>query len=1556
MKRLRVFVMLILAVILWMFAGVVNSQTTGGTATPITTTTPYPEIIIDGCPPVIEPAYTRYTWQPVDVYWNAPSAGQLTPVTDTPQGNRFSLGVTEVTYIFTDPGGNSAECVFNVTVLLQCPSSTDHPCENGVCVPTSTMCDGFNDCGDGRFGSDEQNGECELNQACRSAEQLLYGACVQQSQWINAREAVRQVVKGQENTVFKFTAPSSATELTRLHTVRINVTDIIDLERKEIPSPTVFLNISSSSYSTTARAQVSGQLGTGLLEIEIRLALPVQPNEEILVSMEFDDNILAGRPPFPAESTNITSVSVRYATFKPGCDNSDCLDAFVAWKAVVQSATSGPGPRVCVIPESAAFIQSIYDSCLDLPEFEFVSPSVSAPVESQVILKCIGRGVVPPLVEWYEDGNAVASGYGAAAFEVSVGETRSFQCVLDNSIWYGETVTVSVWSEECQSLDQDVQDVFQLSNPCFNDQMLTLLNDGQSREVSFSYFTTEPIVAYRLFVPVLAFVGYVEPDYGSDAPNSGQTPVLLPVRLTMTLLNLSRKRRDVNSDEIYTREYRNLYVPVLASEKVRFVLDPPVSISASRTLFVSVTVLEGQGGFVERPPVGPAQLAALSCTQSNDSTCDNLLDDWSQKQQNLEAAGCRTERSLELMAYQICQGASAAEPVVITHPKSVDVTLLRVIDSPPVGTAVMTCYIENAVEYEWYKVAPVPARKLVKSGSTLSFTIGQSNPGDQGSYVCVGKGGAPYNSTVETRPATLTVDGFSVFKVTARFVGLTYTGNLSDSNSQEYMSLSGDVRNRFAILTDSVPASGYGFDIVGFSPGSVIADVIVYVGQPFSPGMLDSELAEEIATALNTPLPESLEVEVVEVVSLVTCFGEEVDGLRFPQAKVGQTVHSVERCPEITAKAGMPRGTRDCAGNILSEAIWLGPVLLDCLDGENANALLEELSQVNVTSENVPEIADQTVVLTSNHSQIDASGIMATADILEKIVNVGTPSTEVALDVVRVVNNILQVDDETYEDLGEDPSPSRIILALEGYITELQTSNATGNLTAVHSDIAVVAIVVPQDSLQIGLGFAAVPQGSGQEGDSPLTEDDVMVYFEPERIPIPDVKASITLPPEILDFVSPGDTVPISFFFYRSSKLYRSPKLRAAARPVDNFSRAVGSYIIAATVEGVRVQDLPMEAPVSSAFLPVNVGGPEDTVNGSQCVFWDFSLNDNFGDWSTEGCSKVTVNNTRTVCHCDHLTSFAVIVDIYGNQDNIVLSIISKIGCAVSLVALVITIITYVALKKLRSKRPQQILLHFCFALAGLYLAFLAGIEATASGVGCIIVAVLIHYFTLASVSWMAVEATNMYLLFVRVLNANVSNFLLIASILAWGLPLVVVIIILAVDHTNYMTADYCFLRPDNALYFGQILPIGLVLIYNFVVFTLVMRQLTCARKSIKSSTDRTQRQEVTRRLQNALAISVLLGLTWVFGLLSLVQTANFAFQVLFCIFNSLQGLMIFLLFCVRQQEIRQAWWKFLTCQCRKDRAADYSKGTGSKSRQRDSHGQGTIPLTHQSTNSTNTS
>ena len=126
-----------------------------------------------------------------------------------------------------------------------------------------------------------------------------------------------------------------------------------------------------------------------------------------------------------------------------------------------------------------------------------------------------------------------------------------------------------------------------------------------------------------------------------------------------------------------------------------------------------------------------------------------------------------------------------------------------------------------------------------------------------------------------------------------------------------------------------------------------------------------------------------------------------------------------------------------------------------------------------------------------------------------------------------------------------------------------------------------------------------------------------------------------------------------------------------------------------------------------------------------------------------------------------------------------------------------------------------------------------------------------------------------------------------------------------------------CFLKPGPAMFGGILLPIGLVLVSNFVIFGLAMQNLTC-RKPVTSHqpASTTSNREGWRRILNALAISILLGLTWVFGFLA-IGGARFLFNLLFIVFNSLQGFFVFFLFCLRREEVRRQWldwWKSLCC------------------------------------------
>jgi len=66
------------------------------------------------------------------------------------------------------------------------------------------------------------------------------------------------------------------------------------------------------------------------------------------------------------------------------------------------------------------------------------------------------------------------------------------------------------------------------------------------------------------------------------------------------------------------------------------------------------------------------------------------------------------------------------------------------------------------------------------------------------------------------------------------------------------------------------------------------------------------------------------------------------------------------------------------------------------------------------------------------------------------------------------------------------------------------------------------------------------------------------------------------------------------------------------------------------------------------------------------------------GRWTQNGCKKVNETNDHVICQCDHLTNFAILMDVTQTQQNsLELQMITWVGCGISLAGLLLTLITY---------------------------------------------------------------------------------------------------------------------------------------------------------------------------------------------------------------------------------------------------------------------------------------
>ncbi|XP_071804174.1 uncharacterized protein [Asterias amurensis] len=637
--------------------------------------------------------------------------------------------------------------------------------------------------------------------------------------------------------------------------------------------------------------------------------------------------------------------------------------------------------------------------------------------------------------------------------------------------------------------------------------------------------------------------------------------------------------------------------------------------------------------------------------------------------------------------------------------------------------------------------------------------------------------------------------------------------------------------------------------------------------------------------------------------------------IKWQPIEAGKTAKSFQRCTLNTTNAGEPIAVRDCL--VVDPPLYFeweaNYTLLGC--GEAFQPTVESVAdQVEVTEGNAEEVA---VFIADQTQNISASGdeevsIEDVADILEDIASAGSGNPQVTKAVVETVNNIL-TNQNTNDDLTNDNgvSSSGIVQSVEAQISSTLQQEDTISIQQPSLHVEGVSL----DPIEANGGFSFVSVGSEESASGSLEGTEVQTFNSTSDIPEDvEVVASIQLPQNIgqlLQSVTADNSsqLQVSFIVYASDDLFQSSLIRD-----NNSSVEVAGPVVSLTVEGHDLVNL-----TEPLVIEIQVSNNASIYNDTsfRCVFWDFTKADGVGDWSTAGCVLARQTANTVSCNCNHATNFAILVDVHGQKITddkfaLALDVISQIGVVLSIIALGATLIIYLSIKKLRSGKSRLIFIHFCASLLLLYIVFLAGIDSARGSVGaCAFVAALLHYLALTTMMWMAVEARNMFISTVKVFPEDTPKYMLKACLIAWGSPAVLVTITLASATSDYGSEHNCFVQPSLAMYLGLLVPIGLILLHNIITFILVMRSLLQVQEVSRS-------QQISKRLQNAIGISALMGLTWVFGFLAIGDShARFAFQLIFCLANSLQGVVVCIMFCIRREEVRTAmepYWRRICC------------------------------------------
>ena len=199
----------------------------------------------------------------------------------------------------------------------------------------------------------------------------------------------------------------------------------------------------------------------------------------------------------------------------------------------------------------------------------------------------------------------------------------------------------------------------------------------------------------------------------------------------------------------------------------------------------------------------------------------------------------------------------------------------------------------------------------------------------------------------------------------------------------------------------------------------------------------------------------------------------------------------------------------------------------------------------------------------------------------------------------------------------------------------------------------------------------------------------------------------------------------------------------------------------------------------------------------------------------------------------------------------------------------------YTVASELRAE-AKVIQLHLCIVYKLALILFLATATSAFDGDGCIAVGAALHFALLSTFLWMLAEGHHLHQTFVNVFSqrrAQEGRQIAVYCIVAYGGPAVGVLVLVFLWPAAYERDDgLCFLSMQKGAIWFFLGPALTVIALNVYVLVQVSREVW--NLGVLDRSDSRTAEIITktkRAFKSSLAFGSILGITWVFGLLSLV-------------------------------------------------------------------------------------
>ncbi|CAG2246565.1 ADGRB1 [Mytilus edulis] len=450
--------------------------------------------------------------------------------------------------------------------------------------------------------------------------------------------------------------------------------------------------------------------------------------------------------------------------------------------------------------------------------------------------------------------------------------------------------------------------------------------------------------------------------------------------------------------------------------------------------------------------------------------------------------------------------------------------------------------------------------------------------------------------------------------------------------------------------------------------------------------------------------------------------------------------------------------TGEYTGNVSrycsSDGKWQEPNYSNCISKpiEYIKDKTANLLSGNIETDPVTSILDDLENITRDNNELRSGDLLTSSTVLNDIAKYVTNHTEdLSVDQLEIFgslcDNLLdEINHQSWEELNNEGL---------GGVTSLV--NAVTEYTNAFNDVINDVI---DDELPLVVVKENVVMQVGKASSNEITVPDRLKTSDSW---ISDSTTQIKLKKNICT----GLTGYSSTFYRNISRFFPKYIILNGNITPFNGSYGVNSIIADFTIHGTTCSDYSLI--IKFEHLLENYTKPF-------CGHWDFSaLNTVHGAWSKFGSQVVNATDSYTICEYNHTTNFAILMSPGRTppSHHFPLSLISAIGCGVSILFLVITILIHFVLWRHVKTDRTKTLMNLCVALIMSYVIFLAGITQTQNKVICSAIAVGLHFMFLTDFALMLSEGILIVRMVVFVFPTNSISHKLIPA--CWIVPACIV-------------------------------------------------------------------------------------------------------------------------------------------------------------------------------------